>query len=66
MVFEGLAEGHAYRVVMGDYMYNNYKAVEAANAVCEDILLTEVLMDDLRENSPIDYSNERVQTVEGE
>jgi len=31
--------------------------------VCGDILLTEVLMDDLRENSPIDYSNERVQTV---
>ena len=66
VVFEGLAEGRSYRVVMGDYMYNNYKAVEAANAVCGDILLTEVLMDDLRENSPIDYSNERVQTVEGE
>ena len=68
VVFDGLAEGRSYRVVMGDYMYNNYKAVEAANAVCGDILLTEVLMDDLRENSPIDYSNERVQTVvkEGE
>ena len=63
VVFAGLDEGRTYRVVMGDYMYNNYKAIEAADAVCEDILLTEVLMDDLRENSPIDYSNEPVQTV---
>lgn len=63
VVFTGLEEDGTYRVVMGDYMCNNYKDIEAANVVFEDILLTEVLMDDLRANSPIDYSNDPVQSV---
>lgn len=61
--FEGLTEGEKYRVAMGDYMYANYKAVEAEDVVAEGVLLTDLLIDDLRKNSPIDYSNEPKQKV---
>ena len=61
--FEGLTEGEKYSVAMGDYMYANYKSVEAENVATEGILLTDILINDLRENSPIDYSNEPVQRV---
>lgn len=62
--FEGLTEGEAYSVAMGDYMYANYKDIEAENVATEGILLTDILINDLRENSPIDYSNEPVQKIE--
>ena len=62
--FEGLAEGEKYSVAMGDYMYANYKGVEAEKVMTEGILLTDILINDLRKNSPIDYSNEPVQRVE--
>ena len=61
--FVGLTEGEKYSVAMGDYMYANYKSVEAENVATEGILLTDILINDLRENSPIDYSNEPVQRV---
>lgn len=63
VVFRDLKEGESYRVVMGDYIYKNYKDIEAADVVPEGVLLTDVLMDDLRENSPIDYPNEPAQRV---
>ena len=61
--FEGLAEGVKYSVAMGDYMYSNYEAIDAENVATEGVLLTDLLISDLRENSPIDYSNEPVQRV---
>lgn len=59
--FVGLTEGEKYSVAMGDYMYANYKGIEAENVATEGTLLTDILINDLRENSPIDYSNEPVQ-----
>lgn len=61
--FDGLTEGVKYSVAMGDYMYSNYKAIEAENVATEGILLTDLLISDLLENSPINYSNEPVQRV---
>ena len=61
--FVGLTEGEKYSVAMGDYMYANYKGIEAENVATEGTLLTDILINDLRENSPIDYSNEPVQRV---
>ena len=62
--FEGLTEGEKYSVAMGDYMYANYKSVEAEDVATEGILLTDLLINDLRANSPIDYSNEPIQKIE--
>ncbi len=62
--FEGLVEGERYSVAMGDYMYANYKGIEAEDIATEGILLTDILINDLRENSPIDYSNEPIQQIE--
>jgi 5'-nucleotidase len=59
--FVGLTEGEKYSVAMGDYMYANYKGIEAENVATEGTLLTDILINDLRQNSPIDYSNEPVQ-----
>lgn len=61
--FEELIEDKAYSVAMGDYMYANYKDVQAENVATEGILLTDLLIADLRENSPLDYSNEPVQKI---
>ncbi len=62
--FVGLNEEEKYSVAMGDYMYANYKGIEAENVATEGILLTDILLNDLRANSPIDYSNEPVQKIE--
>jgi 2',3'-cyclic-nucleotide 2'-phosphodiesterase (5'-nucleotidase family) len=62
--FVGLNENQQYSVAMGDYMYANYKGIEAENVATEGILLTDILLNDLRANSPIDYSNEPVQKIE--
>lgn len=62
--FVGLNEDQQYSVAMGDYMYANYKGIEAENVATEGILLTDILLNDLRANSPIDYSNEPVQKIE--
>ncbi len=64
VVFPELDEAASYRVVMGDYMYKNYRDVEAADVVPEGVLLTDILIGDLRDNSPIDYSNECRQRIE--
>jgi 5'-nucleotidase len=61
--FEELIEDKAYSVAMGDYMYANYKDVQAENVATEGILLTDLLIADLRENSPLNYSNEPVQKI---
>lgn len=61
--FEGLTEGEKYSVAMGDYMYGSYKGLEAENVVTEGVLLTDILINDLGANSPIDYSNDPVQRV---
>ncbi len=62
--FVGLNEDQQYSVAMGDYMYANYKGIEAENVATEGILLTDILLNDLRANSPIDYSNEPIQKIE--
>lgn len=62
--FVGLNEEEKYSVAMGDYMYANYKGIEAENVATEGILLTDILLNDLRANSPIDYSNEPIQKIE--
>lgn len=62
--FEGLDEAGLYSVAMGDYMYANYKGIEAVDVATEGILLTDILINDLRANSPIDYSNEPIQRIE--
>ena len=62
--FEGLAEDEKYSVAMGDYMYSNYRGVEAEDVMTEGVLLTDILINDLRKNSPIAYSNDPVQRVE--
>lgn len=64
VLFPELDEADTCRVVMGDYMYKNYRDIEAVDVVPEGVLLTDILMNDLRENSPIDYSNERIQHIE--
>lgn len=64
VLFPELDETKTYRVVMGDYMYKNYREVEATDVVPEGVLLTDLLIADLRENSPIDYSNECRQNIE--
>lgn len=62
--FEGLVDGEKYSVAMGDYMYKTYKSVEAEDVASDGTLLTDLLINDLRENSPIEYSNEPVQRIE--
>lgn len=63
VIFPDLEEADTYRVVMGDYMYKNYRDIEATDVVDEGVLLTDVLINHLRENSPIDYSNEGLQNI---
>ncbi len=62
--FEGLTEDEKYSVAMGDYMYANYKGLDAEDVATEGILLTDILINDLRVNSPIDYPNEPVQRID--
>ena len=45
------------------YIYKNYRDIEASDVVSEGVLLTDVLINHLRENSPIDYSNEGLQNI---
>lgn len=63
VIFPDLEEADTCRVVMGDYMYKNYRDIEATDVVDEGVLLTDVLINHLRENSPIDYSNEGLQNI---
>ena len=63
VIFPDLEESDTCRVVMGDYMYKNYRDIEATDVVDEGVLLTDVLINHLRENSPIDYSNEGLQNI---
>ena len=62
--FAGLDEGRTYSVAMGDYIYSTYQSLEAEDVITEGVLVTDMLINDLRKNSPIDYSNEPVQHVE--
>ena len=63
VVFPELDEADTCRVVMGDYICKNYRDIEATDVVDEGVLLTDVLINHLRENSPIDYSNEGLQNI---
>lgn len=61
--FENLQSDVEYRVVMGDYMFNNYKDIECKDLERTEVLLTDVMMNDLAQNSPINYSNNPIQQV---
>ena len=61
--FENLKEGVEYRIAMGDYMFNNYKGIECQNLERTEVLLTDILINDLTEHTPISYSNEFIQLI---
>ena len=61
--FASLKADAEYRVVMGDYMFNNYKGIECQNLERTEVLLTDVLINDLAEHTPISYSNEFIQHI---
>ena len=63
--FTSLKEGRTYKVAMGDYMYKNYNFDKSGAHDATGILVTEVLLDELRHRSPLGYTNEdRISIVE--
>ena len=63
--FSTLKEGRTYKVAMGDYMYKNYNFDKSGAHTATGILVTEVLLDELRHHSPLGYTNEeRIWIVE--
>jgi 5'-nucleotidase len=63
--FSTLKEGRTYKVAMGDYMYKNYNFDKSGAHEATNILVTEVLLDELRHHSPLKYTNEeRISIVE--
>lgn len=63
--FSTLREGRTYKVAMGDYMYKNYNFDKSGEHNATGILVTEVLLDELRHHSPLKYTNEdRISIVE--
>lgn len=63
--FSTLKEGRTYKVAMGDYMYKNYNFDKSGAHTATGILVTEVMLDELRHHSPLGYTNEeRIWIVE--
>lgn len=63
--FSTLKEGRTYKVSMGDYMYKNYNFDKSGEHTATGILVTEVMLDELRHHSPLGYTNEeRISIVE--
>lgn len=63
--FSTLKEGRTYKVAMGDYMYKNYNFDKSGAHTATGILVTEVMLDELRHYSPLGYTNEeRISIVE--
>lgn len=56
--FSTLREGRTYKVAMGDYMYKNYDFDKSGAHTPTGILVTEVMLDELRHHSPLGYTNE--------
>lgn len=62
--FTTLKEGRTYKVAMGDYMYKNYNFDKSGAHDATGVLVTEVLLDELRHRSPLGYTNdERISIV---
>lgn len=63
--FSTLKEGRTYKVAMGDYMYKNYNFPKNGTHEATGILVTDVILDELRHHSPLKYTNEeRISIVE--
>ena len=63
--FSTLKEGRTYKVAMGDYMYKNYNFPKNGAHEVTGILVTDVILDELRHHSPLKYTNEeRISIVE--
>jgi 5'-nucleotidase len=63
--FSTLKEGRTYKVAMGDYMYKNYNFPKNGAHEATGILVTDVILDELRHHSPLKYTNEeRISIVE--
>ena len=61
--FPKLLEGRLYRVAMNDYIFRNYRALEYADGRILDDGVADVLLEELREDSPLHPDNEARQRV---
>lgn len=61
VVFDTLKSGRKYRVAMCNYIWNNYKDVEGERLCPDETLVTEILADYLRRNSPVTFSGRPLQ-----
>ena len=61
--FPKLLEGRLYRVAMNDYIFRNYRALEYTDGRILDDGVADVLLEELREDSPLHPDNEARQRV---
>ena len=61
--FPKLFEGRLHRVAMNDYIFRNYRALEYADGRILDDGVADVLLEELREDSPLHPDNEARQRV---
>ena len=61
--FPKFLEGRLYRVAMNDYIFRNYRALEYADGRILDDEVADVLLEELREDSPLHPDNEARQRV---
>ncbi len=61
--FPALREGRRYRVAVSDYVYRNYKGLECTDGEVTDTKVTDVLLGELKEKSPLAPDNSPRQRV---